>query len=330
MLICKECFADEELRSEVSNKAAVSGVCGICGVNASVMDSSKFTSFFEALLSLFEPSSESDRTAVDIIQDEWRVFKDKDTARRLLDETIQSQGLPFGIDVKVDYTSTIRERVGIWDRLKSSVREKSRFFTQAEDLYNYLSAENVLEIGKELYRSRIIPAGEKSIEAENMGCPPKEKATAGRANPVGIPYLYLSDAPKTTYYEVRAIYLDRLSVGTFEIMETQKLVDFNYDVSLFLSYSDENRRLEEDVIRKKVVEAIGADLSKPLRRYDSELEYVPTQFICEYCKEYIGADGVSFESSLYKGGRNYVLFNPSAAKCKSTQSCEITRVEIEA
>lgn len=85
-----------------------------------------------------------------------------------------------------------------------------------------------------------------------MGCPPKELATAGRANPIGIPYLYLSDSAKTTYFEVRAVYLDKLSVGTFRIERELKLIDFVYDVNLFLSYNDGSLSLKETVIKKRL------------------------------------------------------------------------------
>ena len=95
-----------------------------------------------------------------------------------------------------------------------------------------------------------------------------------------------------------------------------------------------NGKLKETIIKKKVIEAISSDLSKPLRRYDSEIEYVPTQLICEYCRRIVDsegatADGITFESSLHKGGRNYVLFDESAAKCIRVDSHEITRIDID-
>lgn len=162
-----------------------------------------------------------------------------------------------------------------------------------------------------------------------MGCPPKALATAGRANPIGIPYLYLCDTAKTTYYEVRAVYLDKLSVGTFEVTRDLKIVDFIHNVSLYNSYSDDITPFKENIIKKKVIDAISSDLSKPLRRYDSELEYVPTQLICEYCRRVVGADGITFESSLHKGARNYVLFDETSAKCINVESHEITRIDID-
>lgn len=331
MKICKDCFLDEELRSEVNANAVIEDICDVCGKQSKVMDFSEFHSFFTALLDLYSPTDNSNKTIIDIIQDEWHLFKDKEVARVLLADVIQAKNLGSSIDGFVDYTNDICIRVAVWDRLKTSVKEKSRFFTDIDEFaqYNYLTTGKSLHVGQKLYRSRITPIGQKKIKNNKMGCPPKELATAGRANPIGIPYLYLSDSAKTTYFEVRAVYLDKLSVGTFKVEREIKLVDFIYDVNLFLAYNDGTTPLKEIVIKKKIIDAISEDLSKPLRRYDSELEYVPTQLICEYCKRIVGADGISFESSLHKGGRNYVLFDDSSVKCVGVESHEITKIDID-
>lgn len=331
MKICKDCFLDEELRSEINANAVIDGICDVCGKQSKVMDFSEFYGFFTTLLELYSPTANSNKTIVDIIQDEWHFFKDKDIAMVLLADVIGANNPGYSITDFVDYTDDICIRIAVWDRLKISVKEKSRFFTNMDEFaqYNYLTAGKSLHVGQKLYRSRITPVGQKKIKRDKMGCPPKELATAGRANPIGIPYLYLSDSAKTTYFEVRAVYLDKLSVGTFRIERELELVDFIYDVNLFLAYNDGTTSLKEIVIKKKIIDAISEDLSKPLRRYDSELEYVPTQLICEYCKRIVGADGISFESSLHKGGRNYVLFDDSSAKCVRVDSHEITKIDID-
>ncbi len=331
MYICKDCFLDEELRSEINANAVIDGICDVCGKEGKVMDFSEFCGFFTALLELCSPTVDSNKTIVDIIQDEWHLFKDKDIAKVLLIDVIATNNPGYSIADFVNYTDEIRNRVAVWDRLKTSVKENSRFFTNMDEFaqYDYLTAGKSLHVGQKLYRSRITPIGQKKIKCDKMGCPPKELATAGRANPIGIPYLYLSDSAKTTYFEVRAVYLDQLSVGTFRIQRELELVDFIYDVNLFIAYNDGSASLKEIVIKKKIIDAISEDLSKPLRRYDSELEYVPTQLICEYCKRIVGADGISFESSLHKGGRNYVLFDDSAAKCTRVDVHEITQIDID-
>ena len=331
MYICKDCFLDEELRSEINANAVIDGICDVCGKEGKVMDFSEFHGFFTDLLELCSPTVDSNKTIVDIIQDEWHLFKDKDIAKVLLIDVIATNNPGYSIADFVNYTDEIRNRVAVWDRLKTSVKENSRFFTNMDEFaqYDYLTAGKSLHVGQKLYRSRITPIGQKKIKCDKMGCPPKELATAGRANPIGIPYLYLSDSAKTTYFEVRAVYLDQLSVGTFRIQRELELVDFIYDVNLFIAYNDGSASLKEIVIKKKIIDTISEDLSKPLRRYDSELEYVPTQLICEYCKRIVGADGISFESSLHKGGRNYVLFDDSAAKCIRVDSHEITKIDID-
>ena len=332
MNVCADCFSDEELRSEINSNAKTNGKCDVCGKEGKIMDFSEFHGFFNALLSLFIVTGNSDKTVADIIQDEWNLFKDKKVAKILLSDVIAAgNGCNFTVNSFVNYSDEILGRVAVWERLKTNVKENSRFFTNMDEFaqYNYLTAGRSLRTGQKLYRSRITPAGQKIIKRDKMGCPPKELATAGRANPLGIPYLYLSDYAKTTYFEVRAVYLDKLSVGTFEIKRELKLIDFVYDVNLFLSYNDSTSSLKEIIIKKKVIEAISSDMSKPLRRYDSEIEYVPTQLICEFCRRVVGSDGITFESSLHKGGRNYVLFDDSSAKCIKVESHEITRIDID-
>lgn len=71
MYICKDCFLDEELRSEINANAVINGVCDVCGKEGKLMDFSDFHGFFNALLSLFSLTDNSNKTIVDIIQDEW-------------------------------------------------------------------------------------------------------------------------------------------------------------------------------------------------------------------------------------------------------------------
>lgn len=331
MLICKDCFHDEELSSAISANARNQGICEVCGSKGKVATFSEYNDFFEGVLSLFVKNEKSSKTIVDIIQEDWNLFANKEIAHTLLEKTIATSNPGFSIDSLVDYTDEIRERVAVWDTIKTDIKEKYRFFPNIREFMDgkYLQCgENGLSEGSELFRARVTPAGGDTLKIGEMGCPPKSMSTAGRANPIGIPYLYLCDSAKTTYYEVRAVYLDNLSVGTFKVTRPLRIVDFTHNVSLYNAYNSDVP-FQEIVIKKKIVDAISADLSKPLRRYDTELEYVPTQFICEYCRYELKADGISFESSLHKGGRNHVLFDESSAECIKVENHEITKIDID-
>lgn len=111
-----------------------------------------------------------------------------------------------------------------------------------------------------------------------MYCPPVKNATSGRANPVGIPYLYLTDNEETVLYEIRASYLDEVSIGIFskenEILIDVIISDFTKIASLYV-LNEVNKRIKSTLLKQY----ISRDLSKPMRLYDSELNYIPTQFI---------------------------------------------------
>ncbi len=68
------------------------------------------------------------------------------------------------------------------------------------------------------------------------------------------------------------------------------------------------------------------EIAKPVRRNDSPLEYLPTQYIAEFVKSE-GYDGVEYESTLRKGGVNLALFDESLVECVNVKTREVTSVE---
>lgn len=328
MWVCKDCFADEEIRKDVENNSTEEGRCDVCGKTGKRCDISVFTDFFVSVIKLFKTDINSQDTIFSILEKDWNIFTDSQCARTILAKVIRISGLAINLEDKVSYSDDIVARASVWEQLKIEVKENYRYFVDHEkfDSYADLSPSATLKEGSFLFRARITPDGQKKLKPKNMGCPDKGKATAGRANPLGIPYLYLCKDEETTFYEVRSVYLDRLSIGKFQIQRDLNIVDFNSKSSLFLSFDGTNS-LSDTVVKKLIQDAISRDLSKPLRRYDTELEYIPTQLICEYCKRN-NADGICFNSSLHSGGVNYVLFNPDDAKCIRVDSREIKSIQI--
>lgn len=321
MKICAESFEDEEIRSFINSFG-----------NSSV-DLTELVDFFTDFIGLFKLDANG-RSIVRQIQDDWHIFTSDDDAIKILSEVIRLQNLKISIKDTVSYIPEIESCFTEWKSLKEDVKYNKRFFSDLRNFgwVQFISSCNAeIEKDSKLYRARITPDDIGVYSAKEMGCPPKEKATSGRANPSGIPYLYLCSDVETTLYEVRSVLLDKISVGTFKVKNKLNIVDFSNEINLFYAYSITDSNMElSDIVRKKIIfDQISKDLSKPLRRFDSEVEYVPTQLICEYCK-INGADGIRFRSSLHNSGRNTVLFNGNdAVECDEVRLVEIIEVAIK-
>lgn len=328
MLICSNCFNDVELQIAVSNESSDFGICEACGQEAYVVSIDIFADFFKELLHLFQPAREG-VDIVSLLQKDWDIFVDGEVGKRIIGYFLSLDYYGYDLNEKVGYVDAIKNDISTWDKIKREVREEKRFFANLSyfDGNNMIEANTTIPKDTILYRARVIPSDRTYLTKNDMGCPPRGKATSGRANPLGIPYLYLCKNEETTYYEVRALYLDKLAIGSFKITKDLNILDFTSALSLYYAYNNSTISLSEVIAKQKMLQLISSDLSKPLRRYDSELEYVPTQLICEYCK-ISGIDGICFNSSLHNGGVNVVLFNSSSAECIKVKSREIRDVHI--
>ena len=67
-------------------------------------------------------------------------------------------------------------------------------------------------------------------------------------------------------------------------------------------------------------------LISEIRRNDSSLEYLPTQFITEFIKSK-GYAGVSYTSTMGTSGTNIAVFDESLFECKSVHVVEISSIE---
>lgn len=331
MKVCDCCFNDIEMQAAIRAANIGVDVCDVCGrsTEVSVVDD-LFSDFFEALFDLFVPSPDG-QNLVRIIQSDWNIFSSEEVGKRIVSHFLSLGHYAFSENDKVVYNDYIIENSKGWDRLKSDLMERYRYATNISDYFDPQILFPNVKLPKDtiLYRSRIIPEGKKYLTKKDMGCPPSSKAKAGRANPLGIPYLYLCRDEKTTYFEVRALYLDNLCIGEFKVKKDLKILSFCSKPSLFFTYSSSSSPLADEVSKQLIIQQFGLDLSKPLRRFDTELEYVPTQYICEYCKLLNGIDGIQFNSSLHEGGINVVLFDDSNAECVGVKKREITKVDID-
>ncbi|MGD8233199.1 RES family NAD+ phosphorylase [Vibrio sp. TRT 1302] len=159
--------------------------------------------------------------------------------------------------------------------------------------------------GSEFYRARISGT---PLSADDMGSPPKELATAGRANPVGIPYLYLSEDEATCFREIRpsngaTIYLSKVIAKS-----DLKLIDLTNPKHRVALLKFEESEINSVLKCLHLLEEFAMELSVPVLPEKSHLDYIPTQFICEFLRTIKVYDGLIFNSS-YGDGKNIVLFS---------------------
>lgn len=335
MKICSSCFSDKELKGFISSSTEI-GDCEVCGsTNQPLLDVSELFDFFQELLDNYKVF-ENGIPLITKIQSDWSFFSSHSVANTIFNFVLPNILTEItSSNINVEYTDDIIENYNHWELLKEELKWKNRFVINIERLEElgwdgFFNTQFKLSKEVKLFRARLHhQSGLEVFKPEEMACPPKEFASGGRANPSGIPFLYLSDNPETVLYEVRASYLDELSVGTFELkpeFESIKLVDFTEDTSLFQpNPSSINKTIKGKLLRQK----ISSDLSKPMRRYDSELEYIPTQFICEFIKVYTGALGIRFNSSLDPKGNNIVLFDQNMMTCISVKKMRINSINLQ-
>lgn len=226
------------------------------------------------------------------------------------------------------------------------VRTASRFVRDAEDqefletLLRQVEADRKTTIrkGAVLWRAQLgfawepIWDGEKYIDdciegpfsPERMK-PLRDRAREGRANPQGIPYLYLSTRKETALTEVRPWLHSLISIAQFKTARELVIADFSTD--------ERPRRIEYAIPPEEWDKAVWYAIDQAFRRpiqleLDTPSEYAPTQVIAEFFKGH-GYDGIAYQSAFQSAdgkGHNLVLFDLDAAELFNCCLEEVTVV----
>jgi RES domain-containing protein len=172
-----------------------------------------------------------------------------------------------------------------------------------------------------------VVSDDEVIEVETAHPPERMRPAAefvrdGRANPRGIPYLYLAGSPKTAMSEVRPWIESRVTLAAFKTVRDCLVVDCSLDktpsymLELDLLFTNGGKSIVPPDAQTKEA-AVWGDIayafSKPVEPDDSALDYLPTQILAEAFRA-DGYDGIIYKSLLNRGGTNIVLFNTDAAE----------------
>lgn len=324
MFVCPNCFNDLELKKYIEASPTKPGYCDYCkSQNVPLFHIDEILDFFNELIYLFEPRIDGEEISIKI-QKEWDLFSDVEIARSIISGLAKYMNkTSLNGKTKVDYIPELLQNFEQWKDFKEKIRTEKRYLLDVDKLQELewdSMFSDVVEYKDDipLFRARIHHDEVlECLPCDKMGAPHADKVGNGRANPIGIPYLYLSKEIDTTFYETKALNKDELSVAEFRVLdgETISLVDFTEIPKIFGAFGSVD--LFSYVKKILLKNLISIDLSKPIRRYDSELDYIPTQFICEYIRVVNKADGIIFSSSLHKGGVNVVVFNMDKVECKA-------------
>ena len=155
------------------------------------------------------------------------------------------------------------------------------------------------EVPEYIFRARINKRGEK-FAIEEMGRPPVDKALNGRANPLGISYLYAASDVSTAISEVQPYKGEIITVARIRFTGTIAVADLRDPKRTVSPFELDEDDLESLYSEIPYLITLGEELSKPIIPREAELEYLPSQYLCEFIKSF-GFTGVLYKSSLAQG-----------------------------
>lgn len=328
------CFSDKELVSFIA--AAREPKIEICKYDRKpdvfIENSPEIEDFLCDFFSLFEESAAGEPLSMLLKSNSLiNVFnKDFENIELFWTELLRFLHIGLEIDTPVIYRAEINDYVNEWESIKNKVLNESRFFCQYNEAWKAFFVPNyTFPSSARLYRARVRTDGQiKKFSKKEMAAPPACIAPNGRTNPEGIAYLYLCEQIDTTLYETRAILNDCVSIATFQLKPeaTIRIFDFTVQPTFFADDEESCLRTAQKI---RLFDAISQDLSRPMRRHSKQLEYLPTQFICEFIRVFAKMDGIAFKSSVHTTGKNIVLFDSDSMVCKKVDLISVSSLKVE-
>lgn len=336
MFCCENCIGDRLLATQVFRiKSVRSGKCDFCGEdNVRLLEPEKLRDEFEFLISILYRKDDTGRRLSLCLKEDWDLFNhqsmDDALSQRLLAEILDD-----GQVVRKSFVSVVDDQqapLEKWKQFKDELKNQNRFFLKSRseedkalliDLLEHLRFKSAdLTLG--WYRARV--NYNEAIPLDRMGAPPPALASHGRANPAGIPYLYVASDIDTAISEIRPHTGATVSVAEFLIDDSLDLIDLRNPksaISPFLNDEEKVLNLSKNLI---FLSELGRELTRPVLPHAAVTEYLPSQYLCELIK-HAGYHGVVYNSSV-GNGMNLALFDQTRAQGVSVLEHYVSRVEI--
>ena len=153
-----------------------------------------------------------------------------------------------------------------------------------------------------------------------------DRAPEGRANPKGIPYLYLADIKETAMTEVRPWTGSYISLAQFKLLRRLKIIDCSHD------HGNSPIRGFKKPSTEDIEKAVWSDIDKafaiPTISSDDMAGYAATQIIAELLKK-ANYDGISYRSNFGENGYNIGLFDIDSAKLLNCRLHQVDAINMK-
>ena len=286
------------------------GQCSFCkSTNVTLVQPQTLVDYFEPLLDIYKVD-DNGQLINQLLQDDWSLFSlsSKTQQKSLLNAIIPNRNLSkLKFIPKYAQDKTNIEQ---WHLFAEELKHENRFLP-----HNALDKELLVEFGSLLgmvykkdehkfYRARINEEGEQ-FKIKDMKKPPAKKVLNGRANPLGISYLYVASTTDTAIAEMRGHKGELVTVLEFNLKKNLEFFDLR-DSKNTISPFEKIDDIEFIYTHMPYLALLGDELSKPVIPSMANLEYLSSQYLCEMIKQ-IGYHGIIYKSSI-ADGNNYVIF----------------------
>jgi hypothetical protein len=331
---CAKCFSDNSLAQRIESRSKKIGKCDFCGsYNVKLFEPSDLVDDFDVLFGLYKESEDPTACSIEsLLRTDWALFENLTTvkAMRLL-QLIFSDSNMF----EKRYTPIVQHDISAiqeWSDFREELKHRNRFFPkniqateQLKELFGFLTPPPT-DIPAKVFRARICEQSQM-YTLDQMGKPPLDSTSNGRANPVGIPCLYVASDKKTAIAEVRPNKGEKVCVAEFKADKEIQFADLRNPrktISPFILSEEQIRLLRRYM---EYLCRLSEELTLPVSPKSAHLEYLPSQYLCEFIK-HCGFDGLMYKSSMGTG-INYAIFNDAKVTNINVEQYRINELSVE-
>lgn len=337
---CQQCFNETNIAQFIIHHGTFQASCSYCEAeNVKAVIPKDIFQFVEKIAYGLK-EIDGGKPLFTLLEDDFCFFEEKVLDKQNLLSSILSENQEL-LSKKYSVPDIQLTRDS-WGDFCNEITTKNRFFPQTELYKNIFTNTKEMNNGqtnafiamvdslkksysteRAFYRARV---DENKLDIKQMRAPHPDIVTPGRANPIGISYLYLAEDERTCIAEVRPSNGSLVNIATFNLNKSLDLLDLTNPRKKASFLLQESESLEDSLTHINLLEIFAQELSKPILPHRSHLDYIPTQFISEFFKTVCSFDGIVFNSS-FGHGKNIVLFDQTVVRDKSMKYCRISSVD---